>query len=522
MIQDFHDHAVGTRQVADLCIVGAGPAGLAIAHEFLDSGIDVLVVESGGLDPTSGADDLNAGENLGVPLSLREGRARAFGGTGTRWPGQCIRLDGSDFEARDWVQDSGWPLDRERLEPFYGRAATWLGIPTGARDEQAWQRFGLVPPPFATDELVHRSSMYSSHPDVGAFYRPDIERSSNVRVLLNASVSNIDIGAADGVVGELAIRSLSGRVGQVRARTTVLCGGGIENARLLLLSGYGQRNDAVGRYLQDHPTLWVDLATDRPRAVQEFYGWLGRGKVRYVPRIRLAPEVQREQHVLNAIATLIHERAETPGLTAARELSSALQGKRWPRSLGRADLWSVLRELPGVAAGAFRRFVRGRPSAAPLERTRVQILLEQAPNPESRISLSSERDRLGLPMACVDWRLTDRERRTARVFVDVLDAEFRRLGLGRLEGFDWLDDADWIKGVEDAYHPIGTTRMSVDPATGVVDPDCRVHGLDGLYAVGTSVFPTSGYANPTLTLVALAMRLADHIKVTRTPAASWT
>lgn len=522
MIQDFHDPTIGTDHIADLCIVGAGPAGLAIAHEFLGSSTDVLVIESGGLGAERGADELNAGENVGLPLSLRDGRARTFGGTGTLWPGQCIRLDRSDLEARDWVPGSGWPLDREQLDPFYRRAATWLGIPQKVCDEQAWRRFGLAPPPFATDRLVHRTSMYSSHPDVGAFYRPAIEGSSNVRVLLNASVDNIDISAADGVVGELTIRSLSDRVGRVRARTTVLCGGGIENARLLLLSGYGQRNDTVGRYLQDHPTLWVDLVTARPKALQEFYGWLGRGKVRYVPRIRLGWEVQREQRVLNAIATLIHDRADTPGLVAARELSSALQGKRWPRSVGRADLGSVIRELPGVGLGAYRRFAQGRPSAAPLERTRVQILLEQAPNAESRISLSEERDQLGLRKARVDWRLSDLERRTARVFVDVLDAEFRRLGLGHLDGSEWLDEENWTKGFEDAYHPIGTTRMSADPTAGVVDDSCRVHGLEGLYACGTSVFPTSGYANPTLTIVALALRLADHLRTRTTQAASWT
>ncbi|MHA6784783.1 GMC oxidoreductase [Pseudonocardia saturnea] len=522
MIQDFHDPAVGTDHVADICVVGAGPAGLAIAHEFLDSGTDVLVIESGGLDADGGADELNAGENVGLPLSLRAGRARTFGGTGTLWPGQCIRLDRSDFEVRDWVRDTGWPLDRDHLDPFYRRAATWLGIPQDDFDEQAWQRFGLVPPPFAIDRVEHRSSMYSSHPDVGAFYRSDIERSSNVRVLVNASVGHIDTGAPDKVVGELTIRSLSGRSGRVRARTTVLCGGGIENARLLLLSGYGQQNDTVGRYLQDHPTLWIDLATDRPKSIQEFYGWLGRGKVRYVPRMRLGPEVQREQRVLNAIATLIHDRADTAGLVAARELSSALQQRRWPRTLAPADLRQVLLELPRVAVGAFRRFAQGRPSAAPLERSRVQILLEQAPNPESRISLSSDCDELGLRKARVDWRLTDRERRTARVFVDVLDAEFRRLGLGHLTGFEWLDGEDWTKGFEDAYHPIGTTRMAADPAAGVVDGDCRVHGLEGLYACGTSVFPTSGYANPTLTVVALALRLADHLKTRSVRAASWT
>ncbi|MCX6466637.1 MAG: GMC family oxidoreductase [Pseudonocardiales bacterium] len=511
MIEDFRDPAVDADQIADLCIVGAGPAGLAIAHQFLGSATSVLVVESGGLDGASETDELNAGESIGLPFSLREGRARAYGGTGTLWPGQCIPLDRSDFQERDWVPGSGWPIGRDDLDPFYLRAADWLGIPTDAFDEQAWTRFGVSPPPFATDRLVHRSSMYSSHPDVGAFYRQDLERSDNVRILLNASVRRVDIDPTEGG-RTLEIVSLAGREGRVRARTTVLCAGGIENARLLLLSGLGERNDAVGRYLQDHPTLWVDLTMDRPATLQKFYGWLGRGKVRYVPRIRLGWEVQREERLLNAVATLIHDGADTPGLRAARELSSALQERRSPRSVGWPELRSVAKELPGVVIGAFRRFVQGRPSPAPLDRTRVQILLEQAPHRESRVSLSTERDRLGLPKVRVDWRLGDPERRTARAFVGVLDAEFRRHGLGRLGDVGWLDSDDWASQLEDAYHPIGTTRMSAEAGSGVVDADCRVHGLDGLYVCGTSVFPTSGYANPTLTIVALALRLAGHLK----------
>jgi choline dehydrogenase-like flavoprotein len=157
-----------------------------------------------------------------------------------------------------------------------------------------------------------------------------------------------------------------------------------------------------------------------------------------------------------------------------------------------------------------------------VDRVRLKILVEQAPNRDSRISLASDCDDLGLPKARVDWRLTEMERRTTRVFTDVLDAEFRRLGLGKLTATDWLDGDEWTSFFEDAYHPTGTTRMSSDPAVGVVDGDCRVHGVEGLYVCGSSVFPTSGYANPTLTIVALAVRLADHLRTTPRGVPSWT
>ena len=523
MIVDFLDATVDPDHTAEVCIVGAGPAGLAIAGELSAAGISVVVVESGGLDREATADRLNDGYNVGSPgLGLEEGRARAFGGTGTVWPGQCLRLDASDLRPRSWVPNSGWPIDERALGSFYDRAEAWLGIPVKASDERAWRRFGLTPPAFDGDVFDHKTSVYSPHPDVGAHYRASFAGSPHIRVLLHATATRISTSGDAGRPADVEIRSLSGRSGRVRADAVVLCGGGIENARLLLLSELGNRHDVVGRYLHEHPTFWADVVSDRPRALLEFYGLLGRGKVRYGPKIGLAWEAQRQQQVLNAGAAVIHDRRSTPALTVARAVSSAVQDRRPVRGLTGADVRTALRGLDQVAVTAFRRFALGRPSAEPVDRTRMKILIEQAPDPSSRVVLSAERDQLGLPKVCVDWRLTELERRTARVVASALDTEFRRLGLGKLTGTEWLDGDDWTTGFEDAYHPMGTTRMATDPTKGVVDTDCRVHDVPGLYVCGSSVFPTGGYANPTLTIVALALRLADHLKATLPRARPWT
>ncbi len=516
MIADFDDPSTPARHETDVCVVGTGPAGLALAGRLAAAGTGVLLVESGGLvdDPAAGA--LSQGEVVGLPVGLEPGRARLFGGTGTVWPGQCIRLDPSDLEPRAWVPDSGWPFTAAALEGYYARAEAWLGIPPEESDERAWRRYHLVPPAFDPDELTHRASVYSPAPDVGAGHGRALARSGDVRVLLHATVARVltaDGGGADGV----EIRSVTGRVGSVRARTVVLCAGGIENARLLLLSGLGNDHDVVGRYFQEHPTLWVDVDAARPDVLQEFYGFLGRGRIRHTPKIALSWEAQRRRHLLGAVATPVFDEVRTPGVLAARALSRALQQRRRPEGVDGAALRAALAELPRIARAAARRFLQGRPSAQHVDRVRLKILVEQAPDRASRVTLSDEVDALGLPKARVDWRLTDLERRTARYFTAVLDAELRRTGLGRVTGTEWLDDDAWTAGFEDAYHPAGTTRMSDDPATGVVDADCRVHGVAGLYVCGSSVFPTSGYANPTLTIVALALRLADHLAARATP-----
>jgi choline dehydrogenase-like flavoprotein len=517
MILDFRDPSVGTEHVADVCIVGTGPAGVAIAGRLMGTGTSVLLVESGGLAQDAATSRLNQGYSVGVTLGLESGRARTFGGTGTVWPGQMLRLDRSDFQPRKWVPDSGWPITAADLDPFYEQAERWFGVRGKASDEQAWQRFGLVPPAFTGDRLTHKTSVYSPHPDVGAFYRRSFERSGDTRVLLHATAARIRMGQVGTIPQDLEIRSLSGRVGRIRASTYVLCGGGIENARLLLLSGVDQ-HDVVGRYLHEHPTIWADLITDQPSSLLEFYGLLGRGKVRYGPKIGLAWEAQVRERALNAGVAVIHDRVSTPALATAREISSAVQERRRPSGIGRADILDALRGLNRVAITGFRRFALGRPSVEPVDRTRVKILIEQAPNSASRVYLSTERDELGLAKACVDWRLSELERHTARVVTEILDDELRRLRLGRLTGTEWLDGDDWRSGFEDAYHPMGTTRMSTDPTKGVVDADCRVHGVPGLYVCGSSVFPTGGYANPTLTIVALALRLADHLTTMSTGA----
>lgn len=512
MIDDFRDVPDGTRFDVDICVVGAGPAGIAIAREFVGTSTSVLLVESGGLEPAAATEVLSGGENVGLDLpTLHNGRTRAFGGATKLWPGQCVRLDEGDFEARDWVPDSGWPITKADLDPFYRRAEQWFGVPE-AFDEQAWRRFGLLPPGFDPDRLRHKCSVYTAEPDVGAVHHDEVARADNVRVLLHATAARMHANGRRSKAETLEVRSLDGRVGNVGAGAFVLCGGGIENARLLLLSELGNQNDLVGRYFQEHPVLWVDLHPDRPMDLQQFYGHLGRGKVRYLPKIRLDPRTQRDQKVLSAVADPIWEPLVNEGLTAAREISSALQDRRLPRGLSTSMLRSALREVNRVGRAGFRRFGRGQPSAAPLERARFKILLEQAPNRDSRVTLSDTRDALGLPLAQVDWRLTDMDQRTAQTMTSVLDSEFRRLGLGRSADVSWLGQDDWALRFEEACHHMGTTRMSDDPGSGVVDADCQVHGVDGLFACGSSVFPIGGYANPTLTIVAIALRLADHLK----------
>jgi choline dehydrogenase-like flavoprotein len=539
MIRDFRSYANGAHIHTDICVIGAGAAGIALAREFIGSSTRVLLLDSGGFELEGSTDLLSQGESIGLTHhGLHEGRRRSFGGTTKLWAGQCIRLDDIDFEARSWVSYSGWPITKADLDAFYARAEALFGIPEQLYDERVWQKFNIRPPNLDGSKLGYKFAVFSPRLDLGKFYRDEFKNSTNVQVLLHANATKIHTNKYASAVEYLDIRTLEGKTGRVTAKAFVLCGGGIENARLLLLSnqteasGLGNRHDVVGRFFQEHPAAYsAVLQADTLNTLQEPYGLLYKGGFRYFPKIPLSVEVQRAQQVLNGVADLAYEYDADSGIGAAKEIYRSLKKRRWPKELTRrAGL--VIKDLDQILAVVYRRYGQGKLglaqkeifapkrarelTASPPSLAWLRIHLEQAPNPLSRVSLSRERDALGLNQARVDWRLTDLERRTAETITKTLDAEFRRLELARLRVEDWLVNSseDWVQSFSESYHHMGTTRMANDPKKGVVNSDCQVHGVAGLYIGGSSVFPTSGYAYPTLTIVALALRLADHLKAT--------
>ncbi len=509
MIVDLRSLERGARIDADLCLVGAGAAGIAIAREFLDSSHDVVLVESGGLRRSGDTEALNEGEAEGMEAEdLRGGRARLLGGATALWAGQCLPLEDGAFAPRSWVPHSGWPLDRAELDPYYRRAESLFDIEGEAYDERVWRRFGIAPPAVDPALLGSRFTVWCPEPHLGRRYRTELERAAGLRVLLNATTTRIE--AEDARFTALRVSTPEGKEATVRARACVLCAGGIENARLLLLSELG--NHRVGAFFQDHPNGHVGIIeTCEPRKLQDLFSLFYRRGKRYLPRLTLSPELQGMGEVLGCAAYPVFHFGESSGLEAARRLVRELRGRRRPKNPGE-DLRRVLRDSPRLAAVGYRRLRHGRSPALVPERITLQVHAEQAPNPDSRVLLSDRRDPLGLPMARVEWKLTDLDHRTAEVMAGTVGEELARLGLGELRLEPWLGDSAWSRHMNSSYHHTGTTRMSVDPQNGVVDPDCMVHGMSGLFVAGSSTFTAAGFANPTLTIAALAVRLADHLK----------
>lgn len=503
-------------------VIGSGAAGIALAEDLARRGRPVVVFESG--DDNTGAtrdaalDDLNVGDSTGLDYRLAEGRARILGGTTELWHGQCVRLHDLDVVDRPWVAPGvRWPYGLSELEPWYTRAEQWLGVSGRGYGAERWAEHPSLPP-LAWDEryLLHDFTEYMADPMIGRAHRPGLVSAPGIKVVLRATVARLLVD--DDRVTGVEIATPEGRRERVDATDVVLAAGGVENARLLQLSdpdgvGIGLGRLHTGRYLQDHPIIrTAEVLPHDHRVLQDRYIVLHKGRRRLFPKVRLSPEAQREHGLLDATAIFVHDH-ESPALDAARRLVLAARSRRAPAHPLR-DLVAAAKAPTPVVRDTYRRYVRGLASGTRPSHVWLQLWIEQAPDPERRVVLGAARDRFGLRRTEVRWSASDQELETSRRMTRWVAADLARLGVADVRELPAMTDDDaWRRSVIDAFHPAGTTRMSVERGDGVVDPDLQVQGVRGLHVVGGSVFPTSGYANPTLTIVALALRLGEHLGV---------
>jgi choline dehydrogenase-like flavoprotein len=520
-------HAVAGSTVVEtnVCVVGAGAAGIAIAREFAERPVDVVLLESGGLGREASVTDLNAGESVGLAYGpLETMRSRQFGGSTNCWGGWSRPLDPEDFEQRPWVRHSGWPFGQAELEPYYADASSLLRLGPMEYDARVWERRIGRPQarllPLQGSRISSEINQFSPPARFGALYGDTLKNASNVRVILHASLLEIETDRGATRVTGLRVGSLGGKEIRVVPRIVVLAMGGIENARLLLLSnrlapaGLGNDNDLVGRFFTDHPQMTLGRLRDGAEAPVDFYDAsftmpnrrFAAGGVSVAAFMMIRPEVRAQEGLLSSrmLFNSVFAGEESPGVASLRRLVRDGHGEEESRNK-RRDVLTILRHADKVALTALgrrlliHRLIRNR---------QVVAVLEPEPNPDSRVTLSRQRDALGLHRAKVDWRLTSLTRHSFVRSRQILAEEFKRYGLGTIQ-FDPDDDGADATGW--TWHHIGTTRMSDDPKQGVVDRQCKVHGIENLYIAGTSVFPTAGSDMPTLTMVALALRLADYL-----------
>nr|WP_042671067.1 GMC family oxidoreductase [Methylobacterium sp. B34] len=508
----------------DVCIIGSGPAGSTIARELSDTKARIVVLESGGFDRNASVDALNEIENIGRPREEQWAvRNRIVGGSSHTWGGRCAPFDEIDFENRTWVPDSGWPISLKELFPYFERSAHYLGLGYGNNfsGNGFWRLASRKPPKSVPDPSKLRQFFWQFSRDDNESYPYEYTRFGrrlieqvgvNVSVIAGATVLQLLTNEASTKVKSVQYAGPDGRSRSIDAANVLVCAGGIENARILLASrnsrseGLGNQNDLVGRYLMDHlrgPVGCFDLGSSN--ALQKRFGRYLVGRNNFRAGVRLSPDIQRKEELLNCAAWLGEKLASDDPWDAVRRLLS--------RQISKSDVFTIGANAGLLFRSAADHLVARNGIRRKLSELSLECMVEQRPNWNSRIMLSSRLDRFGVPLSCVDWRSHEDEARTMRRMATLIEEEFQNLGLPVPVLHHWVRDQGSIpESYKDVAHPTGTTRMSSNPKSGVVDINCQLHSIDGIFISGSSIFPTSGHCNPTQMIVALAIRLADHMR----------
>lgn len=523
MIIDLSTAGEGASFEAPIVIVGGGIAGLVLAHRLRRTGERVLVVESGGRNPSPAADALNVVDQLGDYYQMPVvGRTRGLGGTSPLWGGALLPFLAEDMAPRPHVGLPGWPIERRDLQ---------------GQIEEIERLFGVRPSPYERDPVAGTqvptgdavfNARFAKWPtfkrrNVATLLGSMLEGDRDLVVLINATVTDLAVDRGAGVLATLTVRGAGGRSARISGKRFVLAAGAIESTRLLLLLDR-QNGGAIfagglapGSGFFDHiGTACATIEARDLRALNRLAGFrFERGTMRSM-RFELASRAQAEERMGSAYVHVAVTADTYSSYDALRDLLRAVQARS---TFQRKAVTTALRDAPYLVRLAWWRYGLGLlhwPSPA---RYTLELTAEQLPHPDNRIGLSDKTDPYGVPLAAIDWRIRDRDLAPFHTLRRLFDAFWSRHGLtavGDLRWGDFLDDSAALKKrLGDVLHPGGTTRMGLDRASSVVDRDLKVYAVPNLWVCSTSTFPSGASANPTLTLMALALRLGDRLAAAR-------
>lgn len=508
---------------ADICIIGGGIAGILLASRLGSAGKLVHLLEAGGLDLEHRSQDLYRTEMGGQPhAGATEGRFRTFGGSSTRWGGQLLPYTEDVLHPDSRIGLPRWPIELAEIEPYYTEVQRVMGVSTYPFSDDLLKEF-MQEVPFRSSRVRLRFSKCApfAKRNLSKTVGKECIDARTIMVFTHANVLSINLNTTGTAALGVTATNYGGERYRFMAKEVVVCTGTIEASRLLLAStavcpeGVGNCRGQVGRYFHDH--VGVRAAEigpdDRTRVIQAFAPYV-RGGTSYRAKLEATAELRREQGLLSVAGQFTIEEPTGSGAEVVRRVLREFQ-----QGQVSLDLWWDVLGVPALSKDLVGLWVtarfRSRRYVSKSAKVVLDLDVEQRPDSESRIRLGRETDALGMRKAVVDWRVCDDERETLRCYAEVLKMQFRDMGLGSIQWKPQLaaEGDAWRSGYKmDTFHMMGGTRMGSDPATSVVDSSLRVHGIRNLSVVSCSVFPTGGSSNPTFTMMALALRLADRLQ----------
>jgi choline dehydrogenase-like flavoprotein len=500
----------------EVCIVGAGAAGITLANELSCRGGPVLLIEAGASTLADSDQASYLSESVGdTPhQGVNLGRARVFGGTTRLWGGQILPFTPLDFDRRPWVDGSGWPIPMSELTPYYLRAAEVEGLGSAiVEDSEVWRALGIAEPDLG-DELETFFTRWCPQPDFAKLHADRLIERPNLTVLLNCTAVATELDGT--AMRRLVCRRADGLEKHFTAREYVFCLGGIETVRFFLQPAVQgcppwQGHPMLGAHFQDHIDADVGQLTPvNHRLFHEAFDNVYLRRHKYHPKLRMSEKGQESREVLLVTGTI---RVDDP-MTAFKSAAKHLLATRG-RDRSSAALLPRPSDVPSLGRAVYRYLRHNRahiPRDAPM---RLRVHCEQEPYGAGRVTLSESSDAFGLRRTRIHWQIADSEIRAIAEFALLARDRLRTRGLADMLLHEDLGTPEFRARCSDSNHHMSGMRMSCSPAYGLVDPQLGVHGTRNVHVCSAAVFPTSSSSNPTHTILALALRLADRLAARR-------
>ena len=496
----------------DYTIIGAGVAGILLAVKLAEKGKSVLLIESGHFEEDDKRQALNQVEQTGKTVeNAINGRKRAVGGTSIAWGGQSLPFSKLDFEEKTWIENSGWPLSIDDLKPYYPLANRFLNVDELDYENDIFKLLNYEKLAFKEDTFYQHFSKWSPQPNLKKAYNSTLKQ--GVTVIYNAVLTKIYLDA-DGKAEKICITNFDKKQAYITVNNLLLATGGIETNRILLANnhqikgGIGSESGWLGQCFMEHPCIEIGtLQHSDAYKLQSIFNTHFFNKRKYSIRLSLTELAQKKFKLMNGSVLIAFIDYPNEGDNPYSELIN-LHNPLKIIALGKIikNYESYFLTLRALLKHKFVYKHKALP--------KISLMMEQEPTADSRISLSHQKDIFGIPKAKINWTISPKTWVSVNKIAEFLTEEFSRLSLGKVTIYPHisLKNANWADYLTDANHHIGGTRMSKTPETGVVDHNLRVWGHANIYVCSTSVFPTGSHSNPTLTLMALCLRLVNHLE----------